>query len=80
MKTKRYWLRGLIVGLILAIINILKLGAPGFIFSFVVPLKFITGCSGEECWGPMIILGSVGFIVLSTLFGWLYGKIINRNQ
>jgi hypothetical protein len=90
MNQKGYWLRGGIAGLVLAILNIFTVGMIGMFVTH--PIHFIyrtitnsylttdvTGCSGEQCWGNEILFGSVVFIILGVILGWVYGKMKNRN-
>ncbi len=78
---KKPWVIGLIVGIILAIGNILLAGIPGIILfeNTLDPVQSISGCAGEDCWGPSALYGSVIFLIVGFLFGYLVGIFINRS-
>ncbi len=77
MKSKRYWLRGGTVGIILGPIVwffILKLTIPTSVN--VIEFPMIDGLVLV-----LIVYGSaaiIGFIV-GSMIGWVYGKLKNRN-
>jgi hypothetical protein len=69
MKKSIIW--GLAIGLLLAILNSLALGAPGMgLFMPIIPDSFdelVLKCGGEDCWGPWIFFGDALFILSSVL-------------
>ena len=78
---KRGSIKGLIVGLILTLLNILLKGRLGY--AILSPFFILLGkgcpvCTGQLCWivDVMIgmVLGSVVILIISILIGYLIGK------
>ena len=70
MKTKRYWLRGAGIGLILGLLFA--------ILKYIVSWGLYHCAVGASCGLPpngTIIFGSVLFFILFILLGWIYGKL-----
>jgi len=93
---KSNWLRrSVIIGLILAILNIPSLGLIGasaiwplritylkisgsdydFIYEFS---KILTNCSGESCWGVIVIVSSIYIFLLTILIGYLVQRGVSK--
>ena len=73
MKQKRYWLRGLLVGLILSLLYI-----PFGIFYERAQECDLHGLCGVWIFGFPFI--SVPLIILSIVVAWIYGRIKDRNK
>ncbi len=86
-RLKNFWIVGIILGIFLAATNpFIYYGVIGmFIFSRLTPLflkipvdlsRNLSRCGGEECWGVMILSGSILFLVFTPLavafLGYLY--------
>jgi len=74
---------GIVAGIVLAVINTFVAGILGF--SFAVPLLDLIKrnnslCTGDGCWGTMIIIGDIGFVIIMVTIGFLISKIKNRHN
>lgn len=72
---KKYIIWGIVVGIFLSIVNSIVGGVPGA-FIFVYPIYWMTlilKCTGEGCWGPMIIFGDFLFFIISFLVALVIG-------
>ncbi len=90
MKQKRYWLRGLFIGIIF--IPIAFVYFPSLLFglvemtdSVITPvIKYLSiDVSGTTDHGIAFVAFCIGFLeimLLASFLGWLYGKIKNRQR
>ena len=89
MNQKRYWLKGLIAGVIFGILvtyvheNVSELGLRGYV-NFIQML-YVIGLTPWSFLGILIMifqfyLPPITYGVLGSLLGWLYGKIKNKNK
>lgn len=87
VMTKKYWLRGGVTGVILALCAVIL----PYVFQCIDdPIcnaaEFINDFGGLADWlGPglsllFLLLNVLPGFLLGTLLGWLYGKIKNRNK
>lgn len=63
-----------LIGLLLAVLNILTYGIPFMILispfvSVFDPMAYFTGCFGEHCWGYWMVFGSLLVFITSVLIG-----------
>jgi len=74
---QKYYLGGLMIGIMLAIANTFLLGIPGFFLvgPFHSLFSKLVHCSGEGCWEPEIFLGDVLLILTSLLVAFIIGRI-----
>jgi hypothetical protein len=88
MKTKRYWLRGGVVGLIIGI-TVSPFSLFGFYFPIVTPISQIMTSPLNILFGSNVSLGgipilfaiySVLWIIYGIIIGWIYGKIKGKNS
>ena len=83
---KKFYLLGLSVGIILALLNTFLLGIPSILFiwspfHFAFYLTRMSGCSGESCIGIGIWIGDILFILISLLTAILWGRYrLSQNQ
>lgn len=70
MKTKRYWLRGLVVGVILYMLLII-----GFTF-----WPGVTSDIGTKGTAQVTAVILIPLPILGLIIGWIYGKIQSRKQ
>jgi hypothetical protein len=70
---------GVVIGLFLAIINYYTflglLGAPIALLLSPITVPFMK-CSGEACWGPIIIQGSLVYAIIIPLLFVLYAQFM----
>jgi hypothetical protein len=87
MNQKRYWLRGLLVGMLLMFLILVGMifspvhcwyGAPCIPLKGISLIKFNTSELLRDLSNVIIILLSP--LILATIIGWLYGKIKNRKS
>ena len=92
-KTKENWsyikigaTAGGILGVPLAIVGQGTLDMNNLTRALFKPAIYfmnLSKCSGEDCWGTVIILGFIEVlivgIIVGILIGWIVGKIKNRN-
>ncbi len=85
-RKKRYWLRGGITGIVLAIVFFIlqiMLGLDCMKYSFhTIEPSFICG-SFELLYSFEVFrlfVSPVGLIILGLIIGWLYGKIKSEHQ
>jgi nitrate reductase NapE component len=91
MKQKRYWLRGLAVGIVVTLISLVLLGmtySTGdilkgqgewiswiLIMPSLLPMIIVSFVIG---WGHTIIGSIIVYPFTGLIIGWLYGKIKHR--
>jgi len=88
MNTKRYWLRGLLAGLTIAIllqiVNMFGgLGCMGFFNGVDTSVVSSFICPPIE-WKIVYVAASIAlsplWLILGLILGWIYGKIRNRQR
>lgn len=87
LKKTAAWIKGLMIGIVLAVANLFVFGVLGIVTFFpqlssllriVGENGILVNCSGESCLGALIVEGSIGFIVEGVIIGWIVGKIKRR--
>lgn len=71
---KKYYLWGLGIGIVLAVINTYSLGLLGFVFGAFSLASALSDCSGESCWGVGIWIGDTLLIIISLLIAFIIGR------
>ncbi len=75
MKEKRYWLRGGLTGLIIAIITYFFIRASCVGVYINTDATTGSGCPQNSIYSELIL-----FFIIGTFLGFLYGKIKNRKS
>ncbi|OHA24238.1 MAG: hypothetical protein A3G52_04430 [Candidatus Taylorbacteria bacterium RIFCSPLOWO2_12_FULL_43_20] len=81
MKTKRYWLRGLIIGFIAGIIHAINLiGKTQCYENCEIINRIKIGVIFFPFYILSVIVSILLLIIIGTICGVIYGKIKNRNK
>jgi membrane-associated HD superfamily phosphohydrolase len=92
-NNKKYWLRGLTIGIIITGISLILLGIVNLsadalkgstewiswvlVVPSLIPMIILSFVIG---WGHTIIGSIITYPLLGLIIGWIYGKIKNRNK
>lgn len=87
-KIKKYGIIGILIGILLAVLNLVTLGFSGnFLFQYAIsffvrnPFEMNPNCfSGDDCWGLSIKVGSILFAIVTPLFFMLLGYLKDKEN